>query len=126
MIRNPDVIVTVERGVAAVDIRRSYLIAEVRDYDVDETDEDHPQLWRDSGGRSCARSFVTGRGNGSMLTQTGSMLDCFAEDLRDQAGLLTNVNRSSSVDGLHVLQVKGVDFYFYADGTGYDGWGRAL
>lgn len=126
MIRNPDVIVTVERGTAEVDVRRSYLIAEVRDYDLERTDKTHPRIWTDHEGRQCAREYIMCGGIGSMPAQTGRELERFAEDLRRLTDIETKVDLSSSVDGLHVLQVNGVDFYFYADGTGYDGWGRAL
>jgi len=29
-------------------------------------------------------------------------------------------------NGLHVLRINGIEFFFYADGSGYDGWGRAV
>lgn len=126
MIRNPDVIVTVERGTAEVDVRRSYLIAEVRDYDLERTDKTHPRVWTDQEGHQCVREYVMRGGIVPMPAQAGRELERFAEDLQRLTDIETKVDLASTADGLHVLQVKGVDFYFYADGSGYDGWGRAL
>ena len=50
----------------------------------------------------------------------------FADDLRYHAGLDVDFAPDPKPDGLHVLTINGVDFFFYADGSGYDGWGRAL
>jgi len=50
----------------------------------------------------------------------------FAEDLRDHTGLDVHLELDSASDGLHVLTIDGADFYFYADGSGYDGWGKRL
>ena len=50
----------------------------------------------------------------------------FADDLRDHTGLTVGLELDPVPDGLHVLTIDGADFYFYADGSGYDGWGRAL
>ena len=48
----------------------------------------------------------------------------FADDLRDHGGLDVCLALDSSPDGLHVLSIAGTEFYFYADGSGYDGWGQ--
>ena len=50
----------------------------------------------------------------------------FADDLREHTGLNVGLELDAKPDGLHVLTIEGTDFYFYADGSGYDGWGRAL
>ena len=50
----------------------------------------------------------------------------FADDLRDHTGLDVVLNLDPSTDGLHVLTIDGADFFFNADGSGYDGWGRRL
>ena len=50
----------------------------------------------------------------------------FADDVRDHTGLGVVLSLDPSTDGLHVLTIDGADFYFHADGTGYDGWGRRL
>lgn len=50
----------------------------------------------------------------------------FAEDLRRHVGLTVELALDSHPDGLHVLHIDGVDFFFRADGSGYDGWGKAL
>jgi len=53
-------------------------------------------------------------------------LERFAEDLRRHVGLTVAAIPDSNPDGLHVLSINGVDFFFRADGSGYDGWGKAL
>ena len=53
-------------------------------------------------------------------------LERFAEDLRRHVGLTVELLPDSNADGLHVLRINGVDFFFRADGSGYDGWGKAL
>ena len=53
-------------------------------------------------------------------------LERFAEDLRHHVGLAVEFLLDSNPDGLHVLRINGVDFFFRADGSGYDGWGKAL
>ncbi len=50
----------------------------------------------------------------------------FADDLREHTGLNVELEIDPKPDGLHVLSVDGADFYFYTDGSGYDGWGRAV
>ena len=47
-----------------------------------------------------------------------------AEDLRRHAGLTTEFLPDSDPEGLHILRINHVDFFFYADGSGYDGWGK--
>jgi hypothetical protein len=53
-------------------------------------------------------------------------LERFAEDLRHHVGLTVELLPDSNPDGLHVLRINGVDFFFRADGSSYDGWGKAL
>ena len=43
--RKPDVMVTVEGGVAQVDVFKPGIVAEVRDFDVDGADESDENLW---------------------------------------------------------------------------------
>lgn len=50
----------------------------------------------------------------------------FADDLRDHTGLYVHLELDPTPDGLHVLTIDRADFYFYADGSGYDGWGKPL
>ena len=51
-------------------------------------------------------------------------LERFADDLRDCTGLDIGLALDPSPDGLHVLKIDGADFFFNADGSGYDGWGK--
>lgn len=53
-------------------------------------------------------------------------LQRFADDLRDLARVPVEVEIDDKPDGLHVLRINGIDFFFYADGSGYDGWGKAF
>ena len=48
----------------------------------------------------------------------------FADDLRSHLDLSVMVEIDSDPESLHVLTIDGVGFFFYADGSGYDGWGR--
>lgn len=50
----------------------------------------------------------------------------FADDLRRLTGVSVELRIDSELDGLHTLRINGVDFFFRADGPGYDGWGKAL
>lgn len=53
-------------------------------------------------------------------------LQRFADDLRRLAGVNVELRIDNEVDGLHTLRVNGADFFFRADGSGYDGWGKPL
>ena len=55
----PDVHVTVEGGVADVQVNKPSITVEVRDYDVDGIDDDHELLWTDQNGDRCVRYLVT-------------------------------------------------------------------
>jgi hypothetical protein len=59
----PHVTVTVEGGVAQVDVFTPGEVVEVRDYDVDGVDED--LLWTDESGDRCVRYFVPGDEEGA-------------------------------------------------------------
>jgi hypothetical protein len=45
-----DVLVTVEGGVADVDVRKPNVMFEIRDYNVDGLEDDHERLWTDERG----------------------------------------------------------------------------
>ena len=53
----PDVQVTVEGGVANVQVNKPGITVEVRDYDVDGVEDD--RLWTDENGDRCVRYFET-------------------------------------------------------------------
>ena len=59
----PNVTVTVEGGVAQVDVFTPDVVVEVRDYDVDGVDED--LLWTDENGDRCVRYFASGNEEGA-------------------------------------------------------------
>lgn len=52
----PNVTVTIEGGVAQIDVFTPGIVVEVRDYDVDGVDEE--LLWTDENGDRCVRYFV--------------------------------------------------------------------
>ena len=60
-----DVQVTVEGGVADVQVNKPGVTVEVRDYDVDGADDDQGQLWIDENGECCVRYFVPGDEEGA-------------------------------------------------------------
>lgn len=53
-------------------------------------------------------------------------LQRFVEDLRQHVGLPVELELDDKPDGLHILNIYGVEFFFHADGSGYDGWGKPL
>ena len=55
----PDVLATVEGGVAQVDVVRPGIVVEVRDFDTEGVHEDHDPLWTNEQGHRCVRYFVT-------------------------------------------------------------------
>ena len=56
--KNADVMVTVEGGVAQVDVHRPNIVVEVRDFDVEGADEDDEFMWTNEQGDRCWRYFV--------------------------------------------------------------------
>ena len=54
--KSPDVLVTVEGGVAMVNVLTINILVEVRDFDIDGVDND--SLWEDEEGNMCRRYFV--------------------------------------------------------------------
>jgi hypothetical protein len=56
--RKPDVMVTVEGGVAQVDVLKPSIVVEVRDFDVEGADESDERLWTNEEGERCWRYFV--------------------------------------------------------------------
>lgn len=50
----------------------------------------------------------------------------FADDLRRLTGVTVELRIDHEADGLHTLRINGADFFFRADGSGYDGWGKPL
>ena len=55
----PDVHVTVQGGVADVQVNKPNVTVEVRDYDVEGIDDGHELLWTDENGDRCVRYLVT-------------------------------------------------------------------
>ncbi|MCB9851910.1 MAG: hypothetical protein H6819_02345 [Phycisphaerales bacterium] len=56
----PDVMVTVEGGVAHVDVHKPGIVVEVRDYDVEGCADDDEFVWINTKGDRCWRYFVSG------------------------------------------------------------------
>jgi len=55
---NPDVMVTVEGGVAQVNVFEPGIVVEVRDFDCEGADETDDRLWTNEEGDRCWRYFV--------------------------------------------------------------------
>lgn len=123
---SPSARVTIERGMAAVEVYRDNVVVEVRDYDIEARSDNGRDLWTDKDGRRCNRYFVPQGGQRAMASDCASELEKFASDLGGLANMSVTFERDNSPDGLHVLSINGVDFYFYADGAGYDGWGKQI
>jgi hypothetical protein len=60
--RKPDVMVTIEGGVAQVDVFKPGIVVEVRDFDVEGADETDENLWTNEEGDRCWRYFVEQEG----------------------------------------------------------------
>ncbi len=116
--------ITIRNGATHVDLRDPDTEVEVRDYDAAEASRDRGERWIDEQGNTCERYFVTATGESASGTPVTLGLERFAEDLRDHAGMEAVFEADESANGLHTLTISRVDFYFGADGSGYDGWGR--
>lgn len=66
--RKSDAMVTVEGGVAQVDVFMPGVLVEVRDFDVDGADEDAAFLWINEAGDLCRRYFVGDEAGGQSLS----------------------------------------------------------
>ena len=123
---SPSARVTIERGMANVEVYRKNVIVEVRDYDVQSGGDNGRDLWRDKNGRFCRRYFVPSDGQRKIASDCATELESFASDLGSLPNVSVSFERDKSPDGLHTLSINGVDFYFYADGAGYDGWSKQI
>ncbi len=123
---SPSARVTVERGMTDVEVYRENVVVEVRDYDIQPGGGNGRDLWTDKSGKKCSRYFVPSDGRRTLATDCASELEKFASDLGSLPKMSVSFERDKSPDGLHVLNINGVDFYFYADGAGYDGWGKQI
>ena len=126
MIRKPNAIVSIRKGVADVSVGTANTVVEVRDYDIESLGNDRSMLWKDEEGVSCVRYFATGDPENDYVKSIAKDLERFAADLNQSSGIEATLKTDSSSDGLHVLTINKVDYYFNADGSGYDGWGKYL
>ena len=116
--------ITVDQGIADVDVLRSGMSIEVRDYDVEPLDEADERIWKDEQGRRCIRYFLGADGALTTKSPTAADLERFVEDLNGHAGVKVVFQPDESVEGLHVVTINRVDYYFNSNDGGYDGWGR--
>lgn len=121
----PNARVSVDKESIQVDVVSPDTIVEVRDY-LFALFTDYTKPWTDEAGRSCRRYFAVGRENAPTQQQDVTDLHRFSRDLAKLTGITTKLEVDPSRDGLHVLEINGVDFYFSANGHGYDGWGRFI
>lgn len=122
----PNVLVTVDQNEIDVDVLTSKTVVEVRNYDRTAAGKDADDHWVDQRGRPCRRYLVSYGLTESAPAAFARDLARFAEDLQEHTGLAATVESGRTSDDLHVLTVNGMDFYFYADGAGYDGWGKVV
>ncbi len=108
-----------------VDVLTPGVRVEVRDYDIQGIGE-HKQLWTDEQGKKCFRYFVSTNKDIGEADPIVDNFQRFAEDLQYHAGVPVTFKPDSSPDGLHVLQINKVDFYFEVGSGKYDGWGKAI
>lgn len=66
--RKSDAMVTIEGGVAQVDVFTPGVLVEVRDFDVEGADEDAAFLWINEAGDRCWRYFVGDEADGLPLS----------------------------------------------------------
>ena len=123
---SPSARVTIERGMADVEVYRKNVIVEVRDYDIQACGDNGRDLWTDKTGKQCSRYFVPSHGQRTIASDCATELEKFASDLGSLPNMSVSFERDKSPEGLHTLSINGVDFYFCADGSGYDGWGKQI
>lgn len=123
---SPSARVTIDRGITDVKVYHENVVVEVRDYDIHVRDKNVRDPWTDRDGRKCSRYFVPSDGQRVLASEHATELEAFASDLGSLLKMPVSFERDKSPDGLHVLTIDGVDFYFCADGGGYDGWGKRV
>ena len=122
----PDVRVYLDADISQVQVLTSGTVAEVRDYRSRPGTTDSEYEWKDKHGRPCIRYFITEPGGEKTRNVCTLGLERFAKDLTDKAGVDASFEADKSPNGLHVLTINKVDYYFYADTGRYDGWGRCV
>ena len=123
---DPDVRVTFDDGNARVNVLTPGIVAEVRNYDLTGPNGDPATLWADERGRRCLRYFVSKERDENTPDAVARNLQRFADDLTTHAGIEVSFEADPSPDGLHVLTINNVDYYFQADTECYDGWGKRM
>ncbi len=123
---SPSARVTIVGGKATVEVYLKNVVVEVRNYDVQQNSGNGRELWRDRDGKYCDRYFAPLDGRRTLASDCATTLEEFADALGSLPKMSVTFEREESPDGLHVLSINGVDYYFNADGSGYDGWGRAI
>lgn len=117
---SPDVRITIKNGIPSVKALAPNITVEVRGYDVQ--GKTHG-IWHDENNKPRRRYLI----KCDVRVHHGwrESLEQFASDLREHASIAAMFTTDSDPNGLHVLSINKVDYFFYADGSGYDGWGRA-
>lgn len=117
---------SIEGKDALVEIFKPEVVLEVRYYNVKDKIDDHSDLWIDEQDRQCIRYFVSYKSREEISKEVLQNLQSFTDDLKQYSGIEAILVESPSSDGLHVLNIDKVDYYFQADNGGYDGWGKAI
>ncbi|MCH8149811.1 MAG: hypothetical protein IH987_17805 [Planctomycetes bacterium] len=122
--KSPNARLVVDELRYEIDVLTKGTLVEVRNYNTPQANGQAKDLWTDDAGRKCGRYFVGPGEKIDIEKLTATELSRFAEDLANHAGIEVGFEPAGHPDGLHVLRIKNADFYFCADGGGYDGWGR--
>lgn len=112
--------ITVHQGIADVDVLRSGVSIEVRDYDVEPLDEADDRIWTDEQGRRCIRYFLGAGGALTTKSPTAADLERFVNDLNDHGGVNAVFQPDESAEGLHVVTINRADYYFNSGDGGDD------
>ena len=118
--------VTVDKQETLIDVFTRGTLVEVRDYNAPMSNGKAGDSWTDEDGRVCKRYFVGYNGKLDIGKAIADDLQRFAEDLNTHAGIEAVFEPTEDADSLHVLKINEVDYYFFADGGGYDGWGKCV
>ncbi len=122
--QKPIVRITLESG--NVNVLTPNVRVEVRDYDIIEGIGKHKQLWAGEQGGACLRYFAFSKGSQDALDSVVDNLERFRDNLGFYAGILATVTPDSSPDGLQVMTINNIDFYFEVGSGKHDGWRRTI
>lgn len=111
---------------ALVKIYKPEIALELRYYNLKGNTFNESELWTDESGQQCIRYTISSKSREEESKKVLQNLQYFAADLKHHSGIEAKLDESPSSDGLHVLKINNVDYYFQSNNGGYDGWGKAI